>query len=71
MASDDKPSEQLLLTVTQAGALLGFGRSTVYELIKEGQIPVVRLGPRRVRVPRRELERWIADRTVKPKVQGK
>lgn len=41
--------------------ILRIGRSKVYEMIARGELPVIRIG-RVVRVPRRELERWIEDK---------
>ena len=46
----------LVLRVTEAAALLGLSRSTLYQLIGSGRVRVVRLG-RTVRIPRQELER--------------
>lgn len=48
-----------LLTVEEAGAYLGIGRTLAWELICKKQLPCVRLGQRCVRVPRRELDAWI------------
>lgn len=43
-------SDRLLLTVEEAGAALGVGRSLMYELIARGEIQTVRVGRlRRVR----------------------
>jgi excisionase family DNA binding protein len=53
------PASPLLLTVTRAAELLGVSRSSLYQLVAAGRVPVVRLG-RAVRVPRRELERLAA-----------
>ncbi|HUW01558.1 MAG TPA: helix-turn-helix domain-containing protein [Acidimicrobiales bacterium] len=39
-----------LLTITQAAALLGVGRTTTYELISGGELEVVHIG-RSARVP--------------------
>ena len=50
------PTGPLLLSVAQAAELLGVSRSTPYQLVAAGRVPVVRLG-RTVRVPRREVER--------------
>ena len=41
--------------------ILRIGRSKVYQMIARGELPVIRIG-RVVRVPRRELERWIEDK---------
>jgi excisionase family DNA binding protein len=40
-----------LLTVKEALQLLHISRATFFRLVKDGVIPVVRLGPRTVRVP--------------------
>jgi putative molybdopterin biosynthesis protein len=52
-----------LLRPVEVQRLLRVGRSKVYEMIARGELPVVRIG-RVVRIPRRELERWIAERTT-------
>lgn len=51
-----------LLTVVQVQEVLGIGRSKVYELVAQGQLPVLRIG-RLVRVPRVALDRWIEANT--------
>jgi excisionase family DNA binding protein len=45
---------RLVYTVTEAGELLGLGRSTAYELAAQGELPTVRLG-RRLMVTRPAL----------------
>ena len=52
-----------LLRPHEVRMLLRIGRSKVYEMIAQGELPVVRIG-RAVRIPRRELERWIAEHTL-------
>ena len=52
--------EPLLLTLDTAATALGTSRSTLYRLIRTGQIKVVRPG-REVRVSRRALERYVSD----------
>jgi excisionase family DNA binding protein len=52
-----------LLKVHEVQAVLGLGRSKVYELMASGVLPVVRLGPRVARVPAHGLQRWIEERT--------
>ena len=52
-----------LLRPNEVQAILRIGRSKLYEMIAREELPVVRIG-RAVRIPRRELERWIAKRTT-------
>jgi excisionase family DNA binding protein len=47
-------SEHLTLTVEEAAKLLGVGRGTAYEAVRQGEIPAIRIG-RRVLVPRARL----------------
>ena len=51
--------QALLLTVAEAAELLKISPNTAYELIRQGRIPVIRLG-RIIRIPRFGLEQWIA-----------
>ena len=55
--------EPLLLRATEAGKLLGLGRSKVFAMVAAGELPVIRIG-RSVRIPRQALERWIRDQTI-------
>ena len=48
----------LLISISQAGQLLGIGRGLAYQLAQEGKLPTIRLG-RRVLVSRQQLEAWI------------
>lgn len=50
-----------LLTVEEVAQRLGIGRSLAWRLVREGQLPSVRLG-RLVRVPERALENWLEQR---------
>ena len=52
--------ERLLLKPSEVGQALGIGRSLVYELIRQGEIPSVRVG-RCIRVQRASLDKWIVD----------
>jgi len=49
----------LLVGVREAARVLGLGRDTAYQLVREGRLRAVRVG-RRVLVPRAELEAFIA-----------
>lgn len=48
----------LLYRIPQVAQLLALGRSTVYELIQRGDLPVVRVG-RAVRVRAADLNEWV------------
>ena len=52
----------LLVSVEEAAGLLGIGRTTLYELIRRGEVRPIRIG-RCVRIPQRELEAYI-DRLI-------
>jgi excisionase family DNA binding protein len=53
----------LLLTIPQVAAVLGLGRTKVYELIslQQGGIPVIRFG-RAIRISQKSLREWIQQR---------
>ena len=51
--------EPLLLTPEEAAAVLRVGRTTVYALMKAGELRPVHIG-RSCRLPRVELERYVA-----------
>ena len=42
--------------------MLGIGRSKVFEMLRAGRLPVLRMG-RSVRIPRRALTAWIEENT--------
>lgn len=46
--------ERLVYSVAEAGALLGISRAFAYELVARGELPVIRLGRRRL-VPKAAL----------------
>ena len=52
------PDAPLLLRIPEAARLVGVSRSTMYQLIGSGEVPVVRLG-RSVRVLRAKLEVFV------------
>jgi excisionase family DNA binding protein len=55
------PGERLMYRLPEAAAILGLGRTTLYELVAAGSIRPVRLG-RAIRITRSELERFVAER---------
>ncbi len=58
-----------LLRTEEVAALLGISRAWVYELVRRGEIPYVKMGKRAVRFPAEELEAWVAARKRLPKVR--
>jgi excisionase family DNA binding protein len=64
----EEPITPLLLTVRQAGQLLGIGRSTVYELMETGEIRSVKRGASR-RIPLKAVHEYI-DRLLADEDQG-
>ena len=54
LARGGDAEERLVHTVSEAAALLGISRAFAYELVARGELPVIRLGRRRL-VPRRAL----------------
>jgi excisionase family DNA binding protein len=56
--------EKLLLTVAETAEALSLSPNLVYELIRQGEIPAVRLGKRKLGIPRKELERVLTDKRV-------
>lgn len=60
-ANQTSPSDRVLQRIPEAAAALGISRTTLYELINSGQLPVVRIGTRGVRIPVKALQEY-ADR---------
>jgi excisionase family DNA binding protein len=48
----DEREERLVYSVAEAGELLGISRAFAYELVGRGELPVIRLGRRRLVCPR-------------------
>ena len=55
-------TESTLLTLKEVQQITKLGRTTVYELVRNGELATVRIGLRSVRVRRAALEQFIADR---------
>lgn len=53
------PDSVRLLTIKEAAALLGIGRTKMFELLADGGIPRRRLGERTVRIPLDGLKAWL------------
>ena len=50
--------EKLVLTVPEAGEMLGISRAQSYLMVKRGVLPVIKLG-RRIVVPKAALEKML------------
>jgi hypothetical protein len=63
------PSERgvLAYSVPQAGRLIGLSRNASYEAAARGEIPTMRIGPRRLIVPVVAFERLLASAGAKEK----
>ena len=59
---ESSPQPRLLLRIEEVADMLGIGRSTVFEMVAAGELPVVRIR-RATRIPRDQLEEWIRERT--------
>jgi excisionase family DNA binding protein len=53
------------LRIEEAAHALGCGRTTVFKLIREGRLRVVKLGARTI-VPRAEIARLLAETADRP-----
>lgn len=49
------------LTIPEVAGLIGASVERTYQMAAQGRLPAVRLSPRRIRVPREALDRWIAE----------
>ena len=52
--------KRLCITVPEAAAMLGLSRNFAYELVKQGQLPVIRFG-KRLLIPRVALEKRLEE----------
>jgi len=55
-------TERLLIPVREAAQVLGVGRDTAYQLVREGRLRAVHLG-RRLLIARVELDRFVERET--------
>ena len=52
-----------LLTIDEARKILRVGRNVMYELIKSGGVPHIKIG-KQIRIPLKELEEWIKNQLI-------
>lgn len=50
--------KRLCVTIPEVASLLGISRNHAYELVKQGKLPVIRLG-KRILVPRVQLDKFL------------
>ena len=62
--------EKLLLRPAEAADALGVSRSKLYELLADGDLPVIRVG-HTVRVPAEALREWLKSRLVEQQPQAR
>ena len=53
-------NDKLLLTVSEAAAVLRVSRAFAYELVARGDLPALRLG-RRIVIPREAIDHLVTD----------
>jgi len=63
-----KPQRRILAK-HEVAQRLGVGRTTVYRMVKDGEIPYVQIGGRRY-IYEDLLEEWIQKQTHKPKAES-
>jgi len=59
---DTNKVDRLVLSVDEARLRLGISRGLIYEAVRQGQIPSIRVG-RRILIPRIALQRLLEDTT--------
>lgn len=62
MPTETTLQEPLTMSVPEAGRRIGIGRDAAYQAVRNGEIPVIRIG-RLLRVPRIALEKMLSGET--------
>lgn len=57
-------SDRILLRPIEVAEALQLSRSRAYQMIRQGELPVVRIGSKSVRVPAEALRAWVEERTT-------
>lgn len=57
----DKEINELpvLLTVPEVAKFLRIGRNAAYKLVYQKNFPILRLGPKKIRIPKEKLIEWV------------
>lgn len=64
-----EPVPRVTLSVAEAAKALGLSDRTITSMIAKGEIPVVRIGKRRL-IPVDGLREWVASKTATPTDTG-
>jgi excisionase family DNA binding protein len=56
LSADAPATARLTYTVEEAAKALGISRGLAYQMVREGRLPALRLGQRRLIIPRAALE---------------
>ena len=59
-------TKPLTYSVPEFAALIGVSRGTAYEAVRLGQVPSIRLGKRRIVIPRAAVEALLAQNETGP-----
>lgn len=54
--------EKLVFSIQEVAEMLGISKSYAYELVRNGTIPALQLGRKRV-IPKEEFKKWINGNT--------
>lgn len=57
--------EKMVLSVGEAAQALGVGVNLAYDLVRQGVLPSIRLGAKRIVVPRAALEEFIRESALR------
>jgi excisionase family DNA binding protein len=57
--------ERLVLSIEEAGRLLGVSRPTAYKMAHAGQIPLIKTGDRKWAVPKAALDKMLLEAGTK------
>lgn len=71
LCNEDQFSCDRLLTVTDVAELTGLAVGSVYHLISQRRIPVIRLSKRCVRFRHSDLQAWLDSMTDLPPPRGR
>ena len=61
--------DPILLRPNEAGEVLGVSRARIYELLREGTLPSIKVGGR-LRVPVEELREWVREQSRQTRVEA-